>query len=173
MLIEDRQNQDYLAEYLKLREVNDQFRLRGKDALWEQVETICAALNREITTKMDKLDGELIRTGRQPWQFDIKTEAGAATMVGERLGSRYRGQTLLIEIGWPHEPQHGFIPGGGLARGRLSFSPNVTIDPLVKAEIALLREGTNLAWYEVAYKQKGELLTEARLRSYLALVLKV
>jgi hypothetical protein len=173
MLIEDRKDQDYLAEFLKLREINDQFRMRGKDALWERVETLCTALNREITTKMAKLDGELIRTGRQPWQFDIKTEAGAATMVGERLGARYRGQTLLIEVGWPHEPQHGFIPAGGLARGRISFSPNVTIDPILKAEIALLKEGTDVAWYEVAYKQRGELLTETRLRSYLELVTKI
>ena len=173
MLLEDPNPQDYLAEYHKLRAVNDEFRVRGKDALWAQVETLCAALNRELTTKMTKLDGEILRVGRQPWQFDIKTEAGAATMVGERLGARYRGQTLLIEIGWPHEPQHGFIPGGALARGRISFSPNVMIDPILKAEIALWREGTDTAWHEVAYKQKGELLTEARLRSYLELVLKV
>ena len=173
MLIEDRKEQDYLAEYLKLREVNDQFRTRGKDALWAQVETLCALLNRELSTTNNRLDGELIRTGRQPWQFDLKTEAGAATMVGERFGIRYRGQTLLIEIGWPHEPQHGFIPGGALARARLSFSPNVMIDPLVKAELALWREGTEVSWYEVAYKQKGALFTEARLRSYLEMVIKI
>jgi hypothetical protein len=173
MLLEDRKDQDYLAEFLKLRAVNDQFRMRGKDVLWEQVETLCSALNRDLMAKAVKLDGEIIRTGRQPWQFDLKTEAGAATLVGERLGARYRGQTLLLEVGWPHEPQHGYIPGGALARGRISFSPNVTIDPLLKTEIALLREGTDVTWYEVKYKQRGELLTDARLRSYLELVLKV
>jgi hypothetical protein len=173
MLIEDRKEEDYLAEFLKLRAINDQFRMRGKDALWEQIETQCAALNRELSRKAIKLDGELIRTGRQPWQFDLKTEAGAATMVGERFGIRYRGQTLLVEIGWPHEPQHGFIPGGALARARVNFSPNVMIDPIVKVELALWREGAEVSWYEVAYKQKGMLLTEARLRTYLEPLLKM
>ena len=85
---------------------------------------------------------------------------------------RYRGQTLIIEVGWPQLPEHGFIPDGGLARGQVRFSPNVMLEPQTKAELVLKRKGTDAAWHELKFKQLGPPVNEAYLRQYLDLVLK-
>lgn len=169
MLLEDANNQDYVAEYLRLKAVNDQFRARGKQWLWGTLETLCAEVNRQLQVK---LDGHLLQTGRQAWQFTIPTSTGDATMAGERLGVRYRGQTLIVEAGWPQQPEHGFVPDGGLARGRVRFSPNVMLEPLTKAEMVLKRSGADVAWYMLNYKKLSEPVTAAHLRAYLDLLLK-
>jgi hypothetical protein len=169
MLLEDANNQDYAAENLRLKAVNDQFRERGKQWLWNSLEMLCAELNRQLQTK---LDGHLLQTGRQEWQFMIPTSIGEATMVGERFGVRYRGQTLVVEAGWPQQPEHGFVPDGGLARGRVRFSPNVMLEPLTKAELVLKRNGADVAWHTLNYKKLSEPVTTAHLRAYLDLLLK-
>ncbi len=169
MLIEDANNQDYVAEYLKLKARNDQFRERGKQWLGETLEKLCAEINLQFATN---LDGQLLQCGRQPWQFELQTGAGKATMAGERFGVRYRGQTLVLEVGWPQLPEHGFIPDGGLARGQIRFSPNVMLEPQTKAELVLKRNGADAAWHELKYEQLSQPVNEAYLRKYLDLVLK-
>ncbi|MBI1761242.1 MAG: hypothetical protein HYR56_07390 [Acidobacteria bacterium] len=173
MLTEDADNKDYVTEYLKLKTANDQFRERGKQWLWELLEKHCAEINRQLASPPDgQPDGQILQSGRQPWQFEIQTDAGKATMAGERFGVRYRGQTFIIEVGWPQLPEHGFIPAGGLARGRVRFSPNVMLEPQTKAELVLKCNDTGVVWYELKYKQLGPAVTEAYLRQYLDLVLK-
>ena len=169
MLLEDANNQDYAAEYLRLKAVNDQFRERGKQWLWSTLETLRAELNSQLQTK---LDGHLLQIGRQEWQFTIPTSIGEATMVGERFGVRYRGQTLVVEVGWPQQPEHGFVPDSGLARGRVRFSPNVMLEPLTRAELVLKRSGADVVWYMLNYKKLSEPVTAAHLRVYLDLLLK-
>ncbi len=170
MLIEDANNQAYVAEYLKLKASNDQFRERGKQWLWETLEKLCAEINLQLAAKPD---GQILQCGRQPWQFELQTNTGKATMAGERFGVRYRGQTLVIEIGWPQLPEHGFILDGGLARGQVRFSPNVMLEPQTKAELVLKRNGADVTWHELKDKQLSQAVNEAYLRKYLDLVLKV
>jgi hypothetical protein len=169
MLLEDANNQDYVAEYLRLKAVNDQFRERGKQWLWGTLETLCAELNQQLQVN---LDGHLLQTGRQDWQFTIPTSIGEATMAGERFGIRYRGQTLIVEVGWPQQPEHGFVPDGGLARGRVRFSPNVMLEPLTKVELVLKRNGVDVAWHVLHHKKLSEPVTTTHLRAYLDLLLK-
>jgi hypothetical protein len=168
MLIEDANTPSYAAEYLRLKAVNDEFRERGKGWLWTTLEKLCAEANQQLAAK---LDGQLLQTGLQPWQFDIQTDVGKAIMAGERFGIRYRGQTLVIEVGWPQLPEHGFIPNSGLARGRVRFSPNVMLEPQTKAELILKRNGVELNWHLLNYKQLSQPITELQLRNYLELVL--
>lgn len=170
MLIEDANNQDYVAEYLKLKALNDQLRERGKQWLWELLEKQCDEINQQLAAKPEE---PRLQSGRQPWQFELQTSAGKATMVGERFGVRYRGQTLIIETGWPQLPEHGFIPDGGLARSQVRFSPNVMLEPQTKAELVLKRNDVDAAWHELKYNQLGQSVNEAYLRQYLDLVLKI
>jgi hypothetical protein len=158
-----------LAEYLRLKAVNDQFRERGKQWLWDRLELLCAEANRDLTLK---LAGQVLQCGKQPWEFSIETANGAATMVGERFGARYRSQTLVVEVGWPQKPEHGFIPAGGLARGRVRFSQNIMLEPITKAELVLKRNGAEVAWHILSFRKLSERLSEAHLRGYLDLVLK-
>lgn len=170
MSIEEPDNKDYVAEYLKLKALNDQFRERGKQWLWELLEKQCAEINQQLAANPD---GQILQNGRQPWQFELQTSVGKATLAGERFGVRYRGQTLIIEVGWPQLPEHGFIPDGGLARGQVRFSPNVMLEPQTKAELVLKRNGTDVVWHELKYNQLGPSVNKAYLRQYLDLVLKI
>lgn len=158
--------QDYAAEYMALRAANDRMRETGKAWLWETITRICADLNRSIPTPTQP---DLIQIARQEWQFMVEQ----STMVGERLGLRYSYRTLLIEVGWPRLPEHGFVPDNGLARGRLGFSQNVMLDPRPLAEIILKRGAdTQPVWHLIDNKKLGEILAEPVLRAYLNLLLK-
>ena len=93
-------------------------------------------------------------------------------MAGERFGVRYRSQTLVVEVGWPQKPEHGFVPDGGLARGRVRLSANVMLEPLTKAELVLKRNGADTAWHVLNHKKLSEPVTAAQLHTYLDLLLK-
>lgn len=170
MLIEDADNQNFVAEYLRLKAVNDQLRERGKQWLWSTLETLCGEINQHLAVR---LDGQMLQTGLQPWQFEIPNDVGKIILVGERFGVRYRGQTLVVEVGWPQQPEHGFISDGGLARGRVRFSPNVMLEPQTKADLVLKRNGADVAWHVLKYKQLSQAVNDVLLRTYLDLVLKV
>ena len=170
MFPDDANQQNVAAEYLRLKAANDELRERGKLWLWLMLEKLCAEVNQQLAAQPD---GQLLQTGVQPWQFEIPTEIGKATMAGERFGIRYRGQTLITEIGWPQRPEHGFIPSSGLARGRVRFSPNVMLEPLTKAELVLKRNSGDAVWHVLNNKQAGALVTEQVLRPFLELVLKI
>ena len=93
-------------------------------------------------------------------------------MVGERYGARHRGRTLLVEVGWPREPQHGYVPDGGLARGRVGLSQNIMLEPQLIADLILKKVGTTEPqWSVITNKRIGEPVTESLLRSYFNLLL--
>jgi len=153
-----------VAEYLALKEANDQLRESGRQWLWNALDAVCAEISRELSAKND----QSLQVGRQEWQFKIEN----STMVGERFGARFREKTLVVEVGWPREPQHGFVPDRGLARARIGFSQNVMIEARTVAELIFKRRGdSNPTWYFIADKKLGERVTESRLREYLNLVL--
>jgi len=154
--MDDLPDKDYLTDYLALKAANDQLRERGKQWLLETFNHLCAEINRNLATQPNE---PAVQVGRQEWQFKV----GNSLMVGERLGVRYRGRTLIIEVGWPREPQHGHVPDHGLARGRISL-----IEAKATDELILKHRGRDeAAWYIIEHKKLGELVTEARLRAYL------
>src|SRR5205823_5012898 len=148
------------AEYQALRAANDQLRERGKQWLIETLNHLCAEINRGLAQQPQP---QVIQVGRQEWEFKV----GNSLMVGERIGVRYRGRTLIIEVGWPREPQHGHVPDRGLARGRVSLSQNTMLEAQATDELILKHRGAGeAAWYVIANKQLGEMVTAARLRNY-------
>lgn len=157
-------NKDFAAEYLTLKEANDQLRESGRQWLWNALDAVCAEISRELSAKND----QPLQVGRQQWQFKVEN----STMVGERFGVRYREKTLVVEVGWPREPQHGFVPDRGLARARIGLSQNVMLEAQIVSELIFKRQGDgDPAWRFIKNKQIGERVTEPRLRSYLNLLL--
>ncbi len=155
---------DLAAEYLALKAANDQLRERGKRWLWGALDVICSEMSRELSER----GHPPLQVGRQDWRFQVEN----ATMVGERFGARCRTNTLTVEAGWPREPQHGYIGGGGLARARIGLSQNVMLEPRIVAEMIYRRPGEGEpAWYLIANKKLGDKVTELALRSYLKMVL--
>ena len=154
------QDKNYAADYLSLKAANDQLRERGKQWLLETLSDYCAEINRTLMAQPNPLP---LQVGRQAWEFKV----GNSLMVGERLGVRYRGATLIVEVGWPREPKHGHVPDQGLARGRISL-----IEAKATDELILKHRGSGEAvWYVIENKKLGELVTEARLRAYLQAIL--
>lgn len=151
---------DYLADYLRLKEANDQLRERAKQWLFETLGRLIAETNRSFS---DQPGQAMIQVGFQPREF----KADRATMVGEAMAARYRMNTLLVEVGWPRLPEHGFLTSQGLARGRISLSPNPTIDASLIDELILKPRGSEAAWHIISDKQVGALVTEEYLRDCL------
>jgi hypothetical protein len=157
-------NKDLAAEYLALKAANDELRERGKQWLWNALDVICSEVSRELSA----LNNPPLEVGRQEWQFKVEE----STMVGERFGARFREKTLIVEAGWPREPQHRFVPGRGLARARIGFSQNVMLEAKTVAEMILKRQNDgDLVWNFIADKKPGARVTESRLREYFNLIL--
>ncbi len=157
-------NRNYATEYLALKEANDRLRESGRQWLWNALDAVCAEISRELIAKNDPS----LQVGRQEWQFKVEN----STMVGERFGARFREKTLVVEVGWPREPQHGFVPDRGLARARIGVSQNVMLEARTVAELIFKQRGDgDPAWHFIVNKKLGERVTESRLREYLNLVL--
>jgi hypothetical protein len=157
-------NKDLAAEYLALKAANDELRERGKQWLWNALDVICSEISRELSARND----QPLQVGRQDWRFKVED----STMVGERFGARFREKTLIVEAGWPREPQHRFVPGRGLARARIGFSQNVMLEAKIVAEMILKRRNNgDPGWNFITNKILGEGVTESRLREYFNLIL--
>jgi hypothetical protein len=157
-------NKDIAAEYLALKAANDELRERGKKWLWNALDVICSEISRDLSAR----NNPPLQVGRQEWQFKVED----STMVGERFGARFREKTLLVEAGWPREPQHRFVPGRGLARARLGFSQNVMLEAQIVAEMILKRrDNGDLVWNFITDKKLGVEVTESQLREYFDLIL--
>jgi hypothetical protein len=154
---------DYLADFLALREANDRLRQRGIELLWGSLNLLVARFNETIEAHPEAPGFQL---GRQEWQFSVKD----STMIGERFGLRYNFKTLIFELGWPRLPEHGYVLGSGLARGRIGFSQNVMLEPRPLTDLVLRRVGTSDTprWYFIDHEQaRGDELTEAGLHSFI------
>jgi hypothetical protein len=163
--MENFSNKDLAAEYLALKAANDQQRERGKQWLWNTLDMLCSEISRELSGKAHQPP---LQVGRQEWQYTIEN----ATMIGERFGARNDTRTLVVEVGWPRLPEHGFVPDGGLARARVGISQNVMIEPQIVAEFTLKRQAQGEpSWHVISNKKPGERVTESSLRSYLYLIM--
>lgn len=159
-------------ELEKLKAANEALREQGKEWLLTTLETIAEEFNHQPTpppaspeTPAETPTEPMLQVGGQDWQFEVEKNV----MVGERLGLRHRGQTLLVEVGWPRTQEHGIVPDMGLARARVSLSPNVMIDAILLDELTLRREkdGAGVVWYVLAERTLKERVTEETLRAYL------
>ncbi len=152
-------------EYLVLKAANDKLRESGKALLWDILDRICSELSRDLSEKRSLPP---LQVGRQDWQFKVDT----STMVGERYGARHRTNTLVVEVGWPQLPEHGVVPDGGLARGRIGLSRNVMLEPRPVIELIFKRQGKDEpAWYTISNRKLGERVTEPLLRNFVELLL--
>ena len=96
-----------LVEYLRLRASNDQARSTGLEWLFETFTLLAGVANRAgAGVQIIKKEGH---------RFEI----GSATMVGRLLTLKSGVRQLMIEAGWPRAPGDGFVPGNGLAGGRI------------------------------------------------------
>ncbi|MEP7271766.1 MAG: hypothetical protein ABI882_09685 [Acidobacteriota bacterium] len=149
--------EDFSPDYVALRAANDLIRERGKVWVFETLSRLCLEQGHELTL------------GRQDWRFEV----GRSVMVGERVGIRYRGSTLTIEVGWPRTPADGFVPDQGLARGRISLSTSPILSAKPVEELILRSNaGHGALWYSIRNGRLGEELTERRLREHLLTVIK-
>lgn len=125
-----------VADYLRLRQVNDEARETGIAWLLGVFTTIIGAAVR---------GGATINAERtEPHRFPHGS--GGATMVGTRLVFRYGVRTLTIEAGYPRAPGDGFISGGGLAQAYIRHFG----DAGAGGELSLVRSNANeLQWHEV------------------------
>lgn len=155
----DTPDQNLPMEYLILKAANDKLREEGKERLWASLELICSQLSGSL-----KPGAVPILVGLQEeWKFVVEN----STMVGERFGARHGTNTLIVEVGWPRLPEHGFVPDGGLARGRIRLSRNVMLEPQTLTEMIYKRQpGSEPAWHTISNKRLGERITEPLLRSY-------
>lgn len=133
---------DLFSDYLALREANNLLRQSGIETIWASLQSVLIGLNEEIAGEPGR---HPLQAGRQDWQFTLDK----STLVGERLGLRHNSRTIVFEIGWPRLPEHGHVPGLGLARGRIGFSQNTMLDPRPIAEIILRRDrsGGSARWF--------------------------
>jgi hypothetical protein len=153
-------------ELENLKAANEALREQGKEWLLTTLETLCDKINQASALPSAE---PVLQVGGQDWQFEV----GDNVMVGERLGIRHKGQTLLVEIGWPRLPEHGIVPDLGLARARVSFSQNIMIDAQLLAEFSLRRnkESAEVNWHMLSDHKIGETITAATLREYVQRVL--
>ena len=155
-------------ELEKLKAANETLRAEGKEWLLTTLENICNEINQTTAPPAPAPDAPAaeptLQIGNQDWQFEV----GDNVMVGERLGIRYKNQTLLVEVGWPRLPEHGVVPDLGLARARVSFSQNIMIDAKLSAEFTLRRNKDNaeVSWHEIADHKVGEKITPDKLRAF-------
>lgn len=156
---------DHLTDYLALRAANDQLRQAGIEAIWKTLTLLTTRFNDAAPVEAGN---QPLQLGRQPGEFMVDQ----ATMVGERLGLRYNFRTLIFELGWPRLPEHGYITGNGLARGRVSFSQNVMLDPRPLAGLILKRTTPDATpcWHLIEMDRAGAPLHELHFHEYLALL---
>jgi hypothetical protein len=159
-------------ELEKLKAANEALRNEGKEWLLTTLENICNEINQASSPSVPPAPAAepTLQVGNQDWQFEVEQNV----MVGERLGIRHKGQTLLIEVGWPRLPEHGVVPDLGLARARVSFSQNIMIDAQGMAEFTLRRkpDGGDVSWHEIAEHKVGGEITADQLRAYVQQVLR-
>lgn len=130
-----------VADYLRLRAVNDAARRTGIDWLFATFSQAAGEANRH---------GAGISTGfEKDFANDTANDAGhrfqvgAATMQGAQMVLRRGVRELVIEAGFPRTPSDGFIRGGGLACANIRHFGN----PKANLALMLRREKDAVQWF--------------------------
>ncbi len=134
-----------VADYLRLRQVNDEAREVGIKWLFDLFTALVGVAVR---------GGASINAERST---DHKFSYAGATMVGSRIIFRNGVRALTLEAGYPRTPADGFIVGGGLAQANVHHFG----DRRAGIELTLVRTAANeLHWYEVVERKRERRFTE-------------
>ena len=145
-----------IVDYLALRNSNDLLRQTGVDWLITTFNNLAADANRA---------GASIQTSRDD---SHKFKVGHSTMAGRLLTLRFGVRHLFVEAGWPRTPSHGFVRGGGLARGNLRHLGLKTAD----VELILVRHNNgNPVWMIEKDSHRREPLREVFVKKQLHILL--
>lgn len=99
-----------VADYLRLRQINDAARQIGMNWLFDTFMMVAAEANRR---------GFAIEIKKSaPDDLHVFT-IGSATMRGDSLRLQAGIRSLTVEAGFPRLPQDGFVRGNGLAAARI------------------------------------------------------
>ena len=96
-----------LTDYLALRSSNDLLRKTACDWLLSAF--------RKVAGESNRAGSALQISSEDNYQFTLASTA----LVGRLLKIESGVRQLFVEVGWPRDPGHGFIRGGGLALGHL------------------------------------------------------
>jgi len=141
-----------LIEYLRLRASNDNARSTGVDWLFETFTALSGEANRRgAGVQIIRKDGH-------------RFEVGNATMAGVLLTLKSGVRQLMVEAGWPRAPRDGFVPGNGLACGRIRHFGIKSANE----ELLLVRSPKGIPqWLVLERSGKRNQLQEARIRQHI------
>ncbi len=145
-----------LTEYLALRSSNDLLRQTACDWL--------LATFRNIAGEMNRGGSSLQITSNENYQFKIAN----AALVGRLLQLEYGVRQLLVEVGWPRVPGHGFIRGGGLALGHLRHVGIKSASEVIR--LVTSPEGSP-RWIVENNREPVVEIREANIRQHIAILL--
>jgi hypothetical protein len=145
-----------LSEYLALRSSNDLLRKTACDWL--------LAAFRNVAGETNRTGASLQISSDDNYQFTIAN----AALVGQLLQIENGVRQLLVEVGWPRVPRHGFIRGGGLARGRLRHIGIKSASDQIRLVIS--PEGSP-RWLVENNREPATEIREANIRQHVAVLL--
>jgi hypothetical protein len=145
-----------ITEYLALRRSNDLLRKTACDWL--------LATFRNVAGEMNRTGASLQISNEEGYQFQVAN----AAMVGQLLKLENGVRQLLVEVGWPRLPGHGFIRGGGIAVGRLRHLGIKSASELIR--LVTSPEGTP-RWIVQNNREPAEEIREANIRQHIAILL--
>jgi hypothetical protein len=145
-----------ITEYLTLRRSNDLLRKTACDWLLSTF--------RNVAGEMNRAGAALQISNDDNYQFQIANSA----LVGQLLKLESGIRQLLVEVGWPRLPAHGFIRGGGIAVGRLRHVGIKSASELIR--LVTSPEGTP-RWIVENIRQPAKEIREANIRQHIAILL--
>jgi hypothetical protein len=145
-----------ITEYLALRRSNDLLRKTACDWLLSTF--------RNVAGEMNRTGASLQISNDDNYQFKVAN----AAMVGQLLKLENGVRQLLVEVGWPRLPGHGFIRGGGIAVGRLRHLGIKSASELIR--LVTSPEGTP-RWIVQDNREPAEEIREANIRHHITILL--
>jgi hypothetical protein len=145
-----------ITAYLALRSSNDLLRKTACDWLLVTFANVAGEKNRAGASLQISSDDN--------YQFTIAN----AALVGKLLKLENGIRQLLVEVGWPRVPGHGFIRGGGLALGRLRHIGIKSASEQIR--LVTSPEGSP-RWIVENNREPAEEIREANIRQHIAVLL--
>ncbi|MBC7795521.1 MAG: hypothetical protein H7Z37_01460 [Pyrinomonadaceae bacterium] len=147
-----------VADYIKLREINDLARNTSINWLFDAFSLVVAEFNRRgFSVSTEKTDSH-------------KFSVNAATMRGSRLELKFGVRAVTIEAGFPQVPGDGFIRGNGLACAKISHFGMSNAN----ANLLLVKASDNRdapVWYSIDKDNLRQPFSASQLRGHFAVFL--
>ena len=145
-----------MADYIALRTSNDLLRKTACDWLLTTFQNVAGEINRAGSSLQISTDDN--------YQFKIANVG----LVGRLLQLGNGVRQLLVEVGWPRVPSHGFIHGGGLALGRLRHVGIKSASEQIR--LVLAAKGTP-RWIVDNQREPASEIREANIRQHIAILI--